>query len=61
MILGGWRSIAEVPYADGTAYNCTDLVHKKEYKFRVQAINKVGASEYGLCNKTVLAKDPWGT
>ena len=35
-------------------------MNKKEYKFRVVAVNKMGNSEPGLFPKVVLAKDPWG-
>jgi len=38
----------------------TDLTTKKEYKFRVKAVSKIGASEPTPLAKTVLAKDPWG-
>lgn len=38
----------------------TDLTFKKEYKFRVKAVSKIGASEPTTLAATVLAKDPWG-
>ena len=55
----GWHSIAEVPLGQ-TKYKVEDLIHKKEYKFRVRAVNKLGPSEPANYPKTVLAKDPWG-
>lgn len=39
---GGWHSVAEVPVGE-TTFKVEDLVHKKEYKFRVKAVNKFGA------------------
>lgn len=37
-----------------------DLTHKKEYRFRIRAVNKIGTSEPNQFSKPVLAKDPWG-
>lgn len=58
-VKGGWHSVAEAPAGDST-YKVEDLVHRKEYKFRVRAVNKLGPSEPVNYPKTVLAKDPWG-
>lgn len=60
MILGGWHNVAEVPASEPTTYNVTDLVHKKEYKFRIRAVNKIASSEPNVFGKPILAKDPWG-
>jgi len=57
-VKGGWHSVAEVA-ANESSYKVEDLVHKKEYKFRVRAVNKLGPSEPVNYPKTVLAKDPW--
>jgi Fibronectin type III domain len=57
---GGWGSVAEVPFGQPCTFKCEDLSPKKEYKFRVKAVNKMGASEPATFNKTILAKDPWG-
>lgn len=58
-VKGGWHSVAEVPSNEFT-YKVEDLVHRKEYKFRIRAVNKLGPSEPVNYPKTVLAKDPWG-
>jgi len=42
------------------SFKCEGLINKKEYKFRVVAVNKMGNSEPGVFPKVVLAKDPWG-
>ena len=34
-VKGGWHSVAEVP-AGTLKYKCEDLIHKKEYKFRIK-------------------------
>lgn len=55
-VRGGWVEV-------GTTLDCKmdaqDLVHKKEYKFRVRAVNKKGSSEPLVAPKTTLAKDPY--
>ena len=55
-VRGGWTEV-------GTTENCkmdvTDLAHKKEYKFRVRAVNKKGASEPLTAPKSYIAKDPY--
>ena len=52
--------MAEIPHGEPTSYKVEDLIHKKEYKFRVRAVNKLGPSEPANYPKTILAKDPWG-
>jgi len=59
-ILGGWENVAEIKPGLPTMFKCEDLVHKKEYKFRVRAVNKIGSSEPASYAKAILAKDPWG-
>ena len=55
---GGWHAVGEAA-ATEQQFKCEELVNKKEYKFRVMAVNKMGNSEPGVFPKTVLAKDPW--
>ncbi|ODM93780.1 Twitchin [Orchesella cincta] len=57
-VKGGWHSVAEAA-ANASSYKVEDLVHRKEYKFRVRAVNKLGPGEPVTYPKTVLAKDPW--
>lgn len=53
--------MAEVKPTDDMVAEVMGLTPKKEYKFRVRAVNKVGSSEPAPLSKVVLAKDPWGT
>lgn len=55
-----WDNVGEVMSGEKCVYKVTDLVHKREYKFRIRAVNKLGSSEPALFGKPVLAKDPWG-
>jgi len=55
----GWDNVGEVK-AGQTNFKVEGLVPKKQYKFRIRAVNKLGASEPALFGKPVLAKDPWG-
>lgn len=55
-----WDSVGEVQPGDKLLYKIEDLITKKEYKFRVRAVNKLGSSEPAMFGKPVLAKDPWG-
>lgn len=57
---GGWQNVGEVKADSPLFLDVTDLTTKKEYKFRVKAVSKIGASEPTPLAKTVLAKDPWG-
>lgn len=56
-----WDSVGEVAPGEKCVYKVEDLVAKKEYKFRIRAVNKIGSSEPALFAKPVLAKDPWGS
>lgn len=58
--LGGWQNSGEVKVGAPLVLDVTDLTTKKEYKFRVKAVSKIGPSEPTPLAKTVLAKDPWG-
>lgn len=55
-----WDSVGEVPPGEKLVFKVEDLVAKKQYKFRIRAVNKIGSSEPALFGKPVLAKDPWG-
>ncbi|CAG2161698.1 unnamed protein product [Oppiella nova] len=55
-VRGGWT---EVGTTESCKMDVTDLAHKKEYKFRVRAVNKKGTSEPLTAPKTYLAKDPY--
>ncbi|XP_022252541.1 twitchin-like, partial [Limulus polyphemus] len=52
----GWTEIATV---EETKLDVTDLIEKKEYKFRVRAVNKKGASDPLVTPEATLAKDPF--
>lgn len=56
-----WDNVGEVTPGEKCSYKVQDLVAKKEYKFRIRAVNKLGSSEPAMFGKPVLAKDPWGT
>lgn len=55
-----WDNVGEVAAGEKCVYKVEDLIAKKEYKFRIRAVNKIGSSEPALFAKPVLAKDPWG-
>ncbi|OTF71667.1 hypothetical protein BLA29_008709, partial [Euroglyphus maynei] len=55
-VRGGWT---EVGTTEELKIDVTDLAHKKEYKFRVRAVNKKGASEPLNSSKNIIAKDPY--
>lgn len=56
----GWENVGQVSPKDKTTYKVEGLTPKKEYRFRIRAVNKLGTSEPALFAKPVLAKDPWG-
>lgn len=56
-----WDNVGEVKPEDKCLFKVEDLVAKKQYKFRIRAVNKIGSSEPALFGKPVLAKDPWGS
>lgn len=55
----GWDNVGEVSGTKPCKLKVDDLIPKKQYKFRIRAINKLGSSEPALFGKPVLAKDPW--
>lgn len=55
----GWDNVGQVPAGQPLTFKCEDLVHKREYKLRIRAVNKLGASEPAMLAKPILAKDPW--
>lgn len=60
MFSAGFENVGQVPFGELNKFKVEGLVHKKQYKFRVRAVNKLGPSEPGVLPKIVLAKDPWG-
>lgn len=54
-----WDSVGEVKNGEKCTYKVEDLKTKKEYKFRIRAVNKLGQSEPAAFGKPILAKDPW--
>ena len=55
----GARSWLEVGTTETCDFDVTDLTHKKEYRFRVRAVNKKGSSEPLNGDKAIIAKDPY--
>ncbi|XP_023314705.1 twitchin isoform X11 [Trichogramma pretiosum] len=54
-----WDSVGEVLPGEKTSYKVEGLTTKKEYKFRIRAVNKIGSSEPAIFKNPVLIKDPW--
>uniref|UniRef100_A0A0N5AQN4 non-specific serine/threonine protein kinase n=1 Tax=Syphacia muris TaxID=451379 RepID=A0A0N5AQN4_9BILA len=52
---GNWKKIGETK---GTEFKVKDLKEHGEYRFRVKAVNEVGASE-PLTGESILAKNPY--
>ena len=57
-VRGGW---SEVGTTKDLNIKVDGLTPKKEYKFRVRAVNERGNSEPLLAAKSIIAKDPYGT
>lgn len=54
----GWEPVAEGEPTDSKKL-IDDLIPKKQYRFRIRAVNKIGSSEPATFKNTILAKDPW--
>lgn len=54
-----WESVAEVLPNEKCSKKIEDLVPKKQYRFRIRAVNKIGSSDPATFKNTILAKDPW--
>lgn len=55
----GWEPIAEVLPDEPLLKKIEDLVPKKQYRFRIRAVNKLGPSDPATFKNSILAKDPW--
>ncbi|KAF2885739.1 hypothetical protein ILUMI_20443 [Ignelater luminosus] len=55
----GWDKVGQVPVGEPTKFKVENLTPKKQYKFRIRAVNKLGPSEAAMFANPVLAKDPW--
>lgn len=55
----GWESVAEVLPDKPLLKKIEDLVPKKQYRFRIRAVNKLGPSDPATFKNSILAKDPW--
>ncbi|CAD7001755.1 unnamed protein product, partial [Ceratitis capitata] len=54
-----WEVVAEVLPEGQLLKKIEDLTPKRQYRFRIRAINKIGPSEPAAFKNIVLAKDPW--
>ncbi|XP_013109098.2 twitchin isoform X22 [Stomoxys calcitrans] len=54
-----WEPIADVLPDEPCTKSIEDLVPKKQYRFRIRAVNAIGSSEPATFKNTILAKDPW--
>lgn len=57
----GWDNVGQISPKEPSTYKVEGLTPKKEYRFRIRAVNKLGTSEPTVFSKPILAKDPWGT
>ncbi|EDW50927.1 GM26811 [Drosophila sechellia] len=55
----GWESVAEVIPSEPCLKKIDDLIPKKQYRFRIRAVNAIGQSDPATFKNTILAKDPW--
>lgn len=55
----GWEPVGTVQGDQPCTYKVEDLTPKKQYKFRIRAVNKIGPSEPATFKNSVLAKNPW--
>lgn len=56
----GWESVGQVKANEPNSFKVQGLTPKKEYRFRIRAVNQLGTSEAAQFGKPVLAKNPWG-
>ena len=55
---GEWTEVTKVQ--GDTQSGVPGLIPDHKYKFRVMAVNEIGASEPLVSSKEIVAKDPWG-
>lgn len=55
----GWEPVVEVLPSEPLVKKIDDLVPKKQYRFRLRAVNKIGPSDPATFKSSILAKDPW--
>lgn len=55
---GTW---ADAGMASGLFHDVTRLIHRKEYLFRVKAVNSIGESDPLETAKSIIAKNEFGT
>lgn len=60
IVSAGWENVGQVPSGEKPTFKVENLTPKKQYKFRIRAVNKLGSSEPAQFSKPILAKDPWG-
>lgn len=56
----GWESVGQVKANEPTSFKVEGLTPKKEYRFRIRAVNHLGTSEAAQFGRPVLIKNPWG-
>ncbi|XP_018789320.1 PREDICTED: twitchin isoform X17 [Bactrocera latifrons] len=54
-----WEVVAEVQPQGKLFKKIEDLTPKRQYRFRIRAVNKIGPSDPAPFKNIVLAKDPW--
>jgi hypothetical protein len=54
---GTW---ADAGMASGLSHDVTRLIHRKEYLFRVKAVNSIGESDPLETAKSIIAKNEFG-
>ncbi|UYV79450.1 unc-22 [Cordylochernes scorpioides] len=55
-VRGGW---VEVGKTKDSFFDVTKLTPRKEYKFRIRAVNKKGSSDPLMSQRAIVAKDPY--
>lgn len=54
---GTW---SDAGMSNGLTHEVTRLIHKKEYLFRVRAVNSIGESEPLEADRSIIAKNQFG-